>query len=121
MGIKLLLSFENSGEIKGFIKAPENSPYKEGIFRIKILFPNNYPNESPNLIIETNIFQCNYQFQTGRLNIDYLLNWDHNKNLIGILTSLYEFFISNNPDSCYNYEAADIYRSDRSKFEQKCR
>ena len=83
MGIKLLFSFENSGEIKGFIKAPENSPYKEGIFRIKILFPNNYPNESPNLIIETNIFQCNYQFQTGRLNIDYLLNWDHSKHLLG--------------------------------------
>ena len=63
MGIKLLLSVEKTNEIKGFIKAPENSPYRNGIFKFKISFSNYYPEESPNLFIETNIFHCNYSFQ----------------------------------------------------------
>ena len=119
MGIKLLFSHEKTNEIKGFIKAPENSPYRNGIFKFKILL-GNYPNDSPTLIIETNIFHCNYHFQIGRLMIDYLMNWNNDKHLLGVLTSLYEFFISNNPESCYNYEAGEMIRNNRSKFEQIC-
>ena len=121
MGIKLLFLFEKVGEIKGFVKAPENSPYKNGIFRFKILIPNNYPNEPPSLFIETNIFHCNYKLEIGRLIIDYVVNWDNKKHLLGVLTSLYEFFISNNPDSSYNYEAASYCRNDPIKFEEICR
>ena len=121
MGIKLLLLFEKVGEIKGFIKAPENSPYKNGIFRFKMLIPNNYPNEPPSLFIETNIFHCNYKLEIGRLFIDYVMNWDNKKHLLGALTSLYEFFISNNPDLSYNYEAASCYWNDPMKFEEICR
>ena len=120
MGIKLLFSNEKTNEIKGFIKAPENSPYRNGIFKFKILL-RDYPNYSPTLIIETNIFHCNYHFQIGRLMIDYLMDWNNDKHLIGVLTSLYEFFISNNPESCYNYEAGEMFRNNLSKFEQICR
>ena len=105
MGIKILFSFEKDNKIRGFINAPKNSPYRNGIFKFKITFPYSYPNQSPSLFIETNMFHCNYSFEIRRLQIDYLSEWNEKKSLIGVLTSLYEFFISNNPDSCYNYEA----------------
>ena len=58
IGIKLLLP-EHNYEIEGFIKAPDNSPYKNGIFNFLIKYPVNYPIESPQLIIKTKIFHCN--------------------------------------------------------------
>jgi len=48
------------------------------------------------------------------------MDWNNDKHLLGVLTSLYEFFISNNPESCYNYEAREMLKNNRSKFEQIC-
>ena len=51
-----LLVPENDYEIEGFIKAPDNSPYKNGIFNFIIKYPNDYPNNSPLIEIKTKIY-----------------------------------------------------------------
>ena len=42
-----LLVPENNNEIEGFIKAPDNSPYKDGIFNFIIKYQSDYPQRAP--------------------------------------------------------------------------
>ena len=48
-----LLVPERINEIEGFMKAPDNSPYKDGIFNFIIKYPDNYPEMGPELILKT--------------------------------------------------------------------
>ena len=44
-----LLVPERINEIEGFMKAPDNSPYKDGIFNFIIKYPDNYPERSSSI------------------------------------------------------------------------
>ena len=116
---KLLVS-ENSNEIEGFIKAPDNSPYKDGIFNFLIKYPNNYPERAPIIILKTEIFHCNVS-KDGRCCINHLLDkWDKNYDISMILSFLYEFFIRNNPHSPYRRDLAELYIRNYNSFLEKC-
>ena len=41
------------------IEGPKGTPYENGIFRIDIRFPNDYPFKSPHLKFITPIYSCN--------------------------------------------------------------
>ena len=70
IGIKLIFP-ENDNEIEGFIKAPENSPYKNGIFNFMIKYNQGYPKDGPRLFIKTKILHCNLGYD-GHCCLDLL-------------------------------------------------
>ena len=117
IGIKLLFP-KNSQEIEGFIKAPENSPYKNGIFNFLIKYSNqnDYPKERPKLYMKTKIIHYNAR-NDGYCCIDFFSNWNSESDLSQILSVIYEFFISNNRASSY----PDVGFYSVSQFEQKCK
>jgi ubiquitin-protein ligase len=111
---------ERNDEIEGFIKAPDNSPYKDGIFNFIIRYPSYYPERAPEIILKTQIFHINV-YRNGKCCISHLLNyWDKNYDISMILRFLYEFFIRNNPDSPCRNDLADLYRRDYNLFLEKC-
>ena len=80
IGIKIKYP-ENNYEIEGFIKAPDNPPYKTGIFNFAIKYQNNYPNEPPKVIIKTRIFHCNVTSQQDKSDLDNYLKNIWNKDI----------------------------------------
>ena len=115
-----LLVPERMNEIEGFIKAPDNSPYKDGIFNFIIRYPENYPERAPQIIMKTEIFHCNV-YNDGRCCISHLLNnWDKNYDISMILSFLYEFFIRNNPISPCRMDLAHLYVENYNLFLEKC-
>ena len=117
IGIKLL-KLEKDYEINGFIKAPDNSPYKDGIFNFRIEYPYNYRVCNPSIFIKTKIFHCNTN-DDGYCPINLLEENKKIYELHTILSFLYVFFIKNNPDCSYS-EATDLYKHDYSSFKNKC-
>ena len=59
IGIKIINS-RDLLNIEGFIKAPDNSPYENGIFKFLIKLDKYYPKSSPDLILKTKIFHTMY-------------------------------------------------------------
>ena len=118
IGIKILLP-KNDYEIEGFIKAPDNSPYKNGIFNFIIKYHENYPIRGPQLIIKTKILHRHVS-NDGYCCINLLSNWNKDINLSIILCILYEFFVSNENSAGYHNVAYALLEKNYSLFEKKC-
>ena len=90
IGIKLLVPKEKN-KIEGFIKAPDNSPYKNGIFNFELIYSNDYPKKGPELRFKTRIFHNECNWNNGHICIRMLNEWDSRYLLSQILSTLYEF------------------------------
>jgi len=120
IGIKLLVP-QHDYEIEGFIKAPENSPYRNGIFNFVLKYPEDYPISPPEFLFKTRIFHCNVN-GSGRNDLNGFIrkNWKPDTELSIILSNLYEFFIFNDPKSPFDCCIAEIYKRNHYEFENKC-
>ena len=117
IGVKLLLNCEKN-IIKGYIKAPDNSPYKGGIFNFIMIFHNNYPQYGPEIRFKTKIFHTEVA-QDGHISTMLLNEWKPETSLSLILICLYEFFIANDHIGYMN-DALVLYCKNINLFEQKC-
>ena len=121
IGLKIIKSRPpDYSNIQGFIKAPDNSPYKNGIFRFEIRFPHDYPLSRPKLYIKTPIFHTEYHIDNGECCISFLNNWNSRNNLIQILSVLYEFFVYQTYNG-YTGHATALFRDKKIlEFNEKC-
>lgn len=46
-GVRLIINDDNPAEISVEIAGPEETPYANGIFNVKLLLPNDFPNNPP--------------------------------------------------------------------------
>ena len=107
------------------IPGPEDSPYKGGIFELKIEFPKDYPYYPPKIEFITKIYHPSVQTYTGKNCFDFLYeNWKQNWDI-----SIYELLLKiqealkTEVDSSHYYQI-DIWReysTDREEFEKKAR
>ena len=120
LGIKFLLKPGEKNRLEGFIRAPDNSPYKDGIFNFDILFPGNYPDYPPNIRIKTKIFHTEVNPHDNKCCI-YFFNYSKkNFNLPLILSTLFQFFLGNTSHG-YGNDATRVFRDKSiSEFEQLC-
>ena len=103
------------------IKGPPNSPFYEGIFDLKIIFPQNYPFNPPNVSFITNIFHPNISSK-GFLCLKILeRDWSPYMNLSKVLQSVIYLLEYPNPDDVMNTEVVEIYNVDRLLFDSIAR
>ena len=121
IGLKILESSRrNVFNIQGFIKAPDNSPYKNGIFRFEIRFRPDYPQSKPDLSIKTPIFHTECHRDNGHCCISFIENWKTENNLAQILSVLYEFFVYQTNNG-YNGGASELFKANKIlEFNEKC-
>ena len=120
IGIKLLIP-EHDYEIEGFIKALDNTPYRNGIFNFIIKYPKDYPNKSPRIYMKTRIFHCNASRDGDCCIVEPLRHeWKKIFELPSILSFLFQFCINNNPLSSFDMEVANLCRNNPSSFDKKC-
>ena len=123
-----LFNEDNIFEWKCTILGPKDTCYKNGLFYLKVIFPDDYPNSKPEIIFLSPIYHLNVKYfvgnkqPLGHICVNTLNDWKPGDSVIKVLPELFALLHKNNPDSPYD-EANDSRRNEfihnRALFEKK--
>tara|TARA_B110000977_G_scaffold39700_1_gene53317 strand:+ start:5053 stop:5484 length:432 start_codon:yes stop_codon:yes gene_type:complete len=103
-----------------YINGPDDTRYKNGVWKIIISFPREYPFKSPSIGFVDKIWHPNIDFFSGSICLDVLNTaWSP----IYTLTHIVDVFIPQlltypNPDDPLNTIAAEEYINDKALFDK---
>ena len=121
---------DNIFEWKCTILGPKDTYYKGGLFYLKILFPNDYPNTKPEIVFLTPIYHLNVKYfvspglPLGHISVNTLNQWNPGDSIKKILPELFTLMHQNNPDSPYDdgcNSRRNEYVNNRELFKKKAR
>ena len=108
---------ENIYNWSASIIGPENSPYKGGIFKLLINFPEDYPFHPPKIRFVTKIYHCNIN-NSGGICLDILKDqWSPALTISKVLLSICSLLSDPNPDDPLVPDIADEYMNDRKTYD----
>lgn len=100
------------------IIGPIGTPYEGGIFNIVINFDTDYPLKPPSLTFLTSMFHPNI-YKDGKICVDILQGeWTPIQSVRTILLSILSLLMDPNPMSPANRDAAQLYLTDRVKYDE---
>ena len=122
IGLKILFdcNLHNHNQIEGSIKAPENSPYKNGIFHFVLKYPDNYPENPPSIFFKTKILHFEVRESDGYCCLSLFFSREKEYHLYQIIGIIYDLFVNLNPMDAYQNEATRLFKEDPSLFYKKC-
>ena len=99
------------------IMGPDDSPFAGGVFFLNIHFPTDYPFKPPKVTFTTRIYHPNIN-SNGSICLDILKDqWSPALTISKVLLSISSLLTDANPDDPLVPEIANIYKTDRSKYE----
>jgi len=102
-------------------KGPKDTPYENGIFKLKIVIPDDYPFKPPTITFVTKIYHPNIA-PSGTICIDILKNaWSSALKISSIILSLSVLLANPNPDDPLVGDIADEYITNKKMFETNAR
>lgn len=106
---------------EGVIFGPSDSPYTGGVFKLKILFPVDYPFKCPTITFTTKIYHPNIN-SAGIICLDILKNqWSPALTISKVLLSICSLLTDPNPNDPLVPEIAHLYKSDVSEYTRNAR
>jgi ubiquitin-conjugating enzyme E2 D len=107
---------ENIFTWEASIIGPEKTPYENGVFRLSIYFPDNYPFKPPKVKFDTRIYHPNIN-KHGSICLDILSkNWSPALTISKVLLSICSLLNDPNPDDPLDVRVADIYKKNIEEF-----
>ena len=106
----------------------QDTPYKEGIFRVKLTFPQDYPSHPPKIKFITPIYHINVLYKN--LNSDYEVGtpslrildyWRHHYKVRDILISIFSLFYMHNIECIYNQDFVSEVTNNKNLYNDKIR
>ena len=101
------------------LKGPKKSCYEKGLFKLIMEFPDNYPDDPPNIKFETKIFHPNISLIDGTICVSSKsTEWEKHKNLITVIYSIYDLLKEPNIEHGLNDEALLLYKNNKEEFQK---
>jgi ubiquitin-protein ligase len=106
----------------GLLVGEQGTPYHEGLFRFEITYPSNYPFKPPVFKFSTRIYHPNVD-EEGSICLGILKSdtWKPATKMKGVLESILQLLAEPNPDDPLLADIAELFKSDRSKFDDIAR
>lgn len=102
------------------IKGPIKSCYENGLFKLSIIFPKNYPIDPPNIKFVTKIYHPNISMNDGTICVSSTsTEWEENKSIINVIYSIYDLLKMPSTAHGLNKEALQLYQNDYESFKRK--
>lgn len=107
---------------------PKDTPYKGGLFFLKIVFPEDYPWGKPNIFFLTPIYHLNVNprksrfpesEELGHVCVSITRWWKPETTAREMLTQLFSVFYWQSPDCPYGIDRVIEYKENRPLFEEK--
>ena len=117
-------------EWKVVLLGPEDTSYANGLFCLHLIFPDDYPEHSPEIVFLTPIYHLNVnpkKIETkgaeplGHVSVSLINWWTPKITPREILSRLYSIFYWQNPESPYSFDRAKEFKFNRSLYELKAR
>lgn len=106
-------------EWNAVIFGPEGTIWDGGIFRLSMVFSEDYPNKAPVVKFLTKLFHPNV-YADGAICLDILQNqWSPIYDVAAVLTSIQSLLSDPNPNSPANSEAARLFVEDRREYNRR--
>ena len=100
---------------------PQDTPYAGGLFFLTADFPNNYPNLGPEIRFKNKIYHLNVNESNGHVCISTLNEWEKGTTMVEVLSLIFALFYKENPDSAYDKQKAQLFKTNRAKFDENVR
>ena len=107
---------------------PQDSLYDKGLFYLKIKFPNDYPNNPPQIYFITPIYHLNVNhlassmIPLGNVSLTALNNWKPEYRMKGILPNIFAlFYMTNTNSNYYGEDRKNELLYNKELYEQKVR
>ncbi|GJZ64336.1 ubiquitin-conjugating enzyme E2 5, partial [Tanacetum coccineum] len=105
-GYKVEMINDNVDEFHVFLEGPPNSLYSEGVWKVTVKLPADYPSKPPAIAFKTTIYHPNIHSMQVRL--DLLMVFDY---------FLPQLLMTPNAEHPLNKEAAALLMSDKANYE----
>ena len=103
------------------IVGPDDSPYSGGVCFLNIHFPTDYPFRPPKVNFTTKIYHPNIN-ANGSICLDILKDqWSPALTISKVLLSISSLLTDANPDDPLVPEIAQLYKTNKAKFEATAR
>jgi len=115
------ISEDNIYSWRATIMGPENTPYHNGVFYLKIEFSGDYPFRAPKIMFITKIYHCNIN-STGGICLDILKDqWSPALSISKVLISICSMLDDPNPNDPLVPEIANLLVKNKALHDANAR
>jgi len=101
-----------------YLNGPKDTPFENGVFKIGVIMPTEYPYKAPKMWFETKVYHPNIAGD-GTICIDILKDqWSAALRLTTVFLSLSSLLANPNPNDPLEPEIATEYRNNRERYNQ---
>lgn len=112
------ISKDNLFKWQCLMEGPPNTPYANGVFKLSIEFPKDYPFAPPDIKFQTKIYHCGIN-DKGVIKLHILhkgCEWSPALTISKVLTVITHLLMDPDPDDPLKPDLAKLFKNDRTEY-----